>query len=266
MRRAMHGPDPDIASTAALIGDSSRALILSALASGCPLPAGELARLARISPQTASNHLDKLFKGNLLSVEIHGRHHYYRLRDSRVAALLESLSLVARPFEPLTNTQRESTRRLRFARTCYGHLAGHLGVAITEALCAKGLLHDDEAMYKVTRTGEVWFRQFGIEITAMSTRPVARRCLDWSERRHHLAGSLGVALNRRMMELRWLSNVRESRALRLTERGKIELRSTFDLSFGDEKQPIDRVWARSTSSPIASGPRSKEFAALRYER
>src|SRR5690348_2044862 len=83
MRRAMHGPDPDIASTAALIGDSSRALILSALASGCPLPAGELARLARISPQTASNHLDKLFKGNLLSVEIHGRHHYYRLRDSR---------------------------------------------------------------------------------------------------------------------------------------------------------------------------------------
>jgi DNA-binding transcriptional ArsR family regulator len=132
--------DPDIASAAALIGDASRALILSALADGRALPAGELARIARISPQTASSHLDKLFKGNLVSVEVQGRHHYYRLRDSHVAELLESLSIVARPIAPLTSAQRERAEQLRFARTCYGHLAGRLGVAITQALCTNKYL------------------------------------------------------------------------------------------------------------------------------
>jgi DNA-binding transcriptional ArsR family regulator len=122
--RAVSDIDPDIASVASLIGDSSRALILSALADGCALPAGELARIARISPQTASSHLDKLFKGHLVRVEVQGRHHYYRLRDSRVADLLESLSIVAALTAPLTKAQQERKGRIRFARTCYGHLAG----------------------------------------------------------------------------------------------------------------------------------------------
>src|ERR1700752_4915652 len=123
MRNITH-PDPDIAATAALIGDASRAMMLSALADGRALPAGEVARIACVFPQTASNHLDKLFKGNLVSVETQGRHHYYRLHDSRVAELLELLSVASPPVRALTDAQREGARRLRFARTCYGHLAG----------------------------------------------------------------------------------------------------------------------------------------------
>lgn len=231
MSRTVSDLDPDIASAAALIADPSRALILSALTDGRALPAGELARAARISPQTASSHLDKLFKGNLLSVEVQGRHHYYRLRDARVAELLECLSIVARPQRPLTVPQRAAARRLRFARSCYGHLAGQLGVAITEALCAKDFLRDEEPGYQVTAQGAGWLGGLGVDVGSISRRPLTRRCLDWSERRHHLAGALGVALNRRMGELGWTLPVRASRAVRLTERGKAALRSELGLGF-----------------------------------
>ncbi len=223
--------DPDIASAAALIADPSRALILAALIDGRALPAGELARAARISPQTASSHLDKLFKGNLLSVEVQGRHHYYRLRDARVAELLECLSTVARPRQPLTLAQREAARRLRFARTCYGHLAGQLGVAITQALCARDFLRDEEPGYRLTSAGAAWFGELGVDVGSISRRPLTRRCLDWSERRHHLAGALGVELNRRIRELGWTLPVRASRALRLTDRGKQALRAELGLEF-----------------------------------
>ena len=147
---------------AALIGDPSRALILSVLADGRALPAGELARRVRISPQTASSDLDKLFKGKLVCVEIQGRHHYYRLRDSRVAELLESLSILARPFLPSGFTHREQAERLRFARTCYGHFAGQLGVKITQALCTKNCLLCEEGLgYQVSDAGTAWFREMG---------------------------------------------------------------------------------------------------------
>src|SRR5260221_11659627 len=217
--------DPDITSTAALIGDPSRARILAALADGRALPAGELARVARITPQTASAHLDKLFRGQLLAVEVQGRHHYYRLRDTYVAELLESLSRVALPAPALTTTQNDRARTLRFARTCYGHLAGQLGVAVTQALSAGNFLCNDDAGYHVTTKGEAWFGALGIELAALTQRPLTRRCLDWSERRHHLAGALGVALLKRMIELKWVARVRESRALRLSDRGRVALRS-----------------------------------------
>jgi DNA-binding transcriptional ArsR family regulator len=228
--RAIGSLDPDIASAAALIGDSSRALILSVLADGRALPAGELARIARISPQTASSHLDKLFKGNLVSVEVQGRHHYYRLRDSDVAELLESLSVVARPTAPLTSVQRERAEQLRFARTCYGHhLAGRLGVATTRALCTNKYLCDEGLGYKVSAAGTAWFRALGIEIGLIKRQPLTKRCLDWSERRYHLAGALGVALAHRILELHWIVRARDSRALRLTDRGKTALRSELGL-------------------------------------
>jgi DNA-binding transcriptional ArsR family regulator len=227
--RAIATLDPDVASAAALIGDSSRALILSALVDGRALPAGELARIARISPQTASSHLDKLFKGNLVSVEVQGRHHYYRLRDSRVAELLESLAIVARPTPPLTSAQRERAEQLRFARTCYGHLAGWLGVEITRALCVNKYLNDEELGYQVSAAGAAWFRGIGIEIGLIKRQPLTKRCLDWSERRYHLAGALGVALAHRTLELRWIVRARDSRALRLTDRGKAALRSELGL-------------------------------------
>jgi DNA-binding transcriptional ArsR family regulator len=228
--RVIRSVDPDIASVAALIGDPSRALILSVLADGRALRAGELARRVRISPQTASSHLEKLFKGKLVCVEIQGRHHYYRLRDSRVAEVLESLSILARPFLRLGFTRREEAERLRFARTCYGHLAGQLGVKITQALCTKNYLLCEEGLgYQVSDAGTAWFREMGIEIGLIKRHPLTKRCLDWSERRHHLAGALGVALADRTLELRWLARVRDSRALRLTDRGKAALRSKLGL-------------------------------------
>src|SRR5215468_4709177 len=186
--------DPDIASTAALIGDPSRTRILAALADGRALPAGELARVARITPQTASAHLDKLFRGHLLAVEVQGRHHYYRLRNPQVAQVLESLSIVAPP--ALTSAHRDSTDGLRFARICYDHLAGKLGVGVTRALCDHSYIHDGEVGYAVTDTGKAWFGNLGIDVEELrsSRRPLTRRCLDWSERRPHLAGGLGAAL------------------------------------------------------------------------
>lgn len=223
-------PDPDIASVAALIGDPSRALMLSALTDGRALPAGELARLAHVSPQTGSSHLDKLFKANLLSVEVQGRHHYYRLRNARVADLLEAMSVIARPPEPRTMWQREQARQLRFARTCYGHLAGKLGVAVTEALCAKNSIIEEDAGYQVSETGAAWFLALGIEIAALKRKPLAKPCLDWSERRHHLAGALGVALCAKISELGWVTRIRDSRALRLNDRGKAALNATLAIA------------------------------------
>jgi DNA-binding transcriptional ArsR family regulator len=215
---------------AAVIGDSSRALMLSALADGRAMPAGDLARFAHISPQTASGHLDKLFKAKLLSVEVQGRHHYYRLRNARVAELIESLSIIARPVEPLTEGQRERAGQLRFARTCYGHLAGKLGVAITRALCARSYLAEEDSGYTISDRGAAWFRSIGVEIATIKRKPLAKRCLDWSERRHHLAGALGVALCGRIVELRWAVRVRNSRALRLSDSGKAQLQSELGLA------------------------------------
>ena len=222
--------DPDIAALAAVIGDSSRALMLAALADGCAMPAGALARLAHISPQTASSHLDKLFRANLVSVEVQGRHHYFRLRNARVAELLESLSIVAPRVEPLTERQRERAGQLRFARTCYGHLAGKLGVELTQALCARSYLTDDDSGYFISDNGAAWFRALEIEVATLKRKPLTKRCLDWSERRHHLAGALGVALCGRIIDLRWAVRIRDSRALRLTDRGRMQLESELGLS------------------------------------
>jgi DNA-binding transcriptional ArsR family regulator len=226
--------DPDLATTAALIGDPSRAAILTALFDGRALTAGELARHAGVSPQTASTHLDRLFKGNLLAVEIQGRHHYYRLRDERVAQLLERLAVIARASPAFTDAQRRAAHQLRFARSCYGHLAGYAGVAIAEALCRKAFLIEDELAYKITETGKQWFRRLGVEVDALRSaahRLLTRRCLDWSERRHHLSGVLGVALAQRLFSLGWFVHTRELRVLRLTERGLKGLETELGIVF-----------------------------------
>jgi len=225
--------DPDVAATAALIGEPSRAAILMALSDGRALPAGELARYARVSPQTASAHLDRLFKGKLISVEVQGRHHYYRLRDERVAHLLERLSAIAPPAPAFTSIQRREAQTLRFARTCYGHLAGRLGVRVTESIRIAGFLAEDAEAFTVTASGDEWFRRMGIDLDALrgTRRPLCRRCLDWSERRHHLAGSLGVALAKRFFDLNWIARVRQGRALRVTVRGYAALRDELGIEF-----------------------------------
>src|SRR5262245_21682772 len=219
MRSRSH-VDPDVARVAALVGDPSRAAILLALSDGRALPSGELARHASIAPQTASAHLDKLFRARLLAVEIHGRHHYYRLRGPQVARLLESLSIVA--LRPRAAVHNDSATALRFARICYDHLAGKLGVAMTCALRDRGYVADSDAGYNVTHRGEAWFGDLGVAVAQLRAgrRPLTRRCLDWSEQQPHLAGALGAALANTCMKLRWITRARTGRIVYLTEKGQ----------------------------------------------
>ena len=187
---------------------------------------------ARVSAQAASAHLDRLFKGNLITAEVQGQHHYYRMRDDRVAQLIERLAAIAPPASALlTPAQRRDAQTLRYARTCYGHLAGTLGVAVTQALCDAGFLLEDEGAYKVADSGKQWFRRIGVDVDALRTgskRPLTRWCIDWSERRHHLSGVLGVAMTQRFLALGWI--VRQGRAVRLTDRGRSALLSELGVT------------------------------------
>lgn len=225
--------DPDVPAVAATLADRSRAAMLMALADGKALPAGELARCARVSAQTASWHLARMLEAKLVAVEIHGRHRYYRVANEHVARLLEALSLFAPPRPALTALQNDAARTLRFARTCYGHLAGTMGVSLAEAMRSRGYLRDSDAGWLLTAAGESWFGALGIDVPNLrrARRPLLRQCLDWSERRYHLAGALGDALAARCFELGWLARVRQSRAVRLTDRGRAALRERLGISF-----------------------------------
>jgi len=216
--------DPDFASTATLLGDPSRALILQALADGRALPATELARSAGITPQTASTHLARLLAGKIVRVERQGRHRYFSLTAS-AADLLETLA----SFTAAAGPREARNSNLRFARTCYKHLAGQVGTAVTQALCHRDFLHEADGRYEITRDGQNWLRTMEIDVARLRARPVTRRCLDWSERRPHLGGSLGVALRRRFIELGWLTPLREPRCLRVTPRGYRALRDVLKL-------------------------------------
>jgi DNA-binding transcriptional ArsR family regulator len=196
--------EPDIASVAALIGVPARAMILAALADGRALPAGELAAASGLSLSGASAHLALLQRGRLLTVEREGRHRYYRLAGPQVAAALEALA----PLATMTSAERylsPAVRALRQGRTCYDHLAGEIGVVLAEALERHDFIAPGHGKcLEVTARGADFFAHvFGIQTSSL--RPgrhgVARRCLDWTERRHHIAGPLGAALLRRCREL-----------------------------------------------------------------
>jgi DNA-binding transcriptional ArsR family regulator len=214
--------EPDLASVAALISDPSRAAMLMTLVDGRALPAGELAAVAGLSLSGASAHLARLLDGRLLAMEREGRHRYYRLAGPQVAAALEGLAPLAiaprkvRPRVP----QAEALRR---GRTCYDHLAGELGVAFARGLERRGLLAAGEGKrLEVTVGGAQWFADLGIETARM--RPgrhgVACRCLDWTERQHHLGGPLGAAMLRRCCELGWIVKAdRSTRAVKLSASG-----------------------------------------------
>ena len=219
--------EPSIATVAALIGDTGRAAMLTALVGGRALPAGELATAAGMSPPSASAHLAKLTDGGLLAVEREGRHRYYRLAGPGVAAILESLaSHAGQPMRPGA-VRTPNARALRYARTCYDHLAGELGVAVATALEDRGLLAPaDGKRLDVTSSGVTWFAAvLGIDATTL--RPgrhgVACRCLDWTERRHHLAGPLGTHMLRRYCDLGWLTKTPDSRAVQLSPIGRDSL-------------------------------------------
>ncbi len=212
----------DIAHIASLIGDKARATMLMALLAGRALTAGELAKQANISPQTASSHLNKLVKSSLLVVESQGRHRYYRLANRDVAHVLESLALVA-PMQPYSE---KPVSEIQYARSCYDHLAGRLGVAVTLALLKNKWIKPADNEYVVTPGGIKFFISLGIdcEDLLIKRRRFAYPCLDWSERVHHLAGSLGARLLEIFIDKRWVMRVKSSRALLVTEKGKHELR------------------------------------------
>jgi len=211
--------DAEISAPASLMGDATRATFLMALSDGESLPASELARRARVSPSTASIQLAKLVEGGLLTVERNGRHRYYGLADRQVAAAIESLAVIA-PRRPASSLRQARVgTELQAARTCYDHLAGTLGVTLFEALQRQRLL---TAELEPTRKGAKRFGELGIDVDELAgrRRPFAKRCLDWTERRDHLAGSLGAALAARCFQLDWLERLPTSRAVRVTENGR----------------------------------------------
>jgi DNA-binding transcriptional ArsR family regulator len=221
--------EPNIATVAALIGDPARAAILGVLADGRALPAGELSASSGLSPSAASAHLMKLLEGGLLALEREGRHRYYRLAGPQVAAALESLALIA--VQPSHNVIvcSPQVQALRYARSCYDHLAGKLGVEIAVALENRGLIAaaGEGKRVDVTQAGVKWFETvFAVNVRKL--RPgrhgLACRCLDWTERRHHLAGPLGAQLLQRCCDLGWLTRTPQSRAVQLTRKGSNNLR------------------------------------------
>ena len=194
---------PSLAEVAALVGNPARANMLQALVDGRALTASELAYAGRVAPQTASDHLAKLTEGRLLALAKQGRHSYYRLASPLVATMLESIMAVAADGPARYQPRWRGGDALRNARTCYDHLAGRLGVAMADALVERDYIALSEDGGVVTPQGEDFFLRFGIDLRerTRSRRPFCRPCLDWSERRTHLAGAVGAALAEHCFEL-----------------------------------------------------------------
>ena len=219
--------EPNIAAVTSLIADPARAAMLTALFDGRALPAGELAYASGVTAQTASSHLAKLLAGGLLAVETEGRHRYYRLAGSQIAQLLEQLAAILPEGPVRRKALSAEARELRFARCCYDHLAGQLGVAVTRGLQERGfIVPASEKRFDVTPAGSAWFGRIGIDVPALkpTRRGLARQCLDWTERAHHLAGPLGVRLMGALCASGWLRRSKDSRAVLVTPKGRVELK------------------------------------------
>ncbi len=222
-----------MAEVAALVGDPARTGMLNALMQGRALTAKELALTAGVAAPTASGHLGRLAAAGLVAVTAQGRHRYYRLASPRVAALLESLSVVAAfssPARPRVRSPQEQA--LRLARTCYDHLAGRLGVAIADSMIARGyvVLGDDGGEVTVAGAGFLGDR-LDIDMATVGRRRIfCRPCLDWSERRPHLAGAIGAAIAGRCFEAGWIERRRATRALTVTPAGRDAFAEMFAVS------------------------------------
>ena len=219
-----------ISSVGELIGEPARTAILIALLDGRDLSAGELAKIAGISPQSASAHLSKLVDGALLTARHHGRHRYYGITRPDVAYALEALGSIATLPRPTAAIRSREDLDMYRARSCYDHLAGRVAVELTKALeDSKVILISGERDYKLGPKGLIWFANMDIDVDALQRvrRIFARRCLDWTERKPHLAGALGAALYSRMFAAGWIARRPGTRALRITQRGARELQTRF---------------------------------------
>lgn len=225
--------DADFASIGALLADDARATMLLSLLGGDAVPAGELARRAGVSPSGASAHLRRLRDGGLIAEEAVGRRRLFRLASDELAEALEALARVAPP-KPVNGLRAaQAGEALRHARTCYDHLAGELGVAVTDALVARGVLASSDGTFAVSAPGAVWFEQLEIDLVPLrrARRSFARACLDWSERRPHLAGSLGAAVASAFFARRWIERLPGGRAVVLTPAGAAWLETELGLRF-----------------------------------
>ncbi|WP_418896271.1 ArsR/SmtB family transcription factor [Streptomyces cupreus] len=221
----MTAPDPrapHLARLASLIADETRAACLLALLDGRAWTAGELARHAGVAASTLSEHLGKLVAGGLLVEERQGRHRYVRLADARAAQLVEDLAAQVAPravVRPRSLRQSSAGSAMARGRTCYDHLAGRLGIAVTDAFTARGLLRQDTG-FALTDAGVAWFDSAGIRLERGGGRPLARACLDWTERRPHLAGVAGAAVCRHALDAGWCVRIGSERAVKVTPTGE----------------------------------------------
>ncbi|MFD7279392.1 ArsR/SmtB family transcription factor [Streptomyces sp. NPDC059862] len=226
---------PALARFAGLIADETRAVCLLALLDGRAWTAGELARHAGVAASTASEHLHRLVAGGVLAEERQGRHRYVRLADARVAQLVEDLAAQVAPGAVVRRPRglRETSAGSAMARgrTCYDHFAGRLGIAVTDALTARGLLLQDTG-FALTDAGLRWFDSAGIALDRTSRRPLARACLDWTERRPHLAGVAGAALCRHALDAAWCVRIGSERAVKVTPEGERALSELLGIEAG----------------------------------
>jgi DNA-binding transcriptional ArsR family regulator len=235
--------DADIAAIAAVLADRRRCRVLMALGDGRALTASVLASEAGVAPSTASEHLAKLVRAGLISVEQRGRHRYFRLAGPNVADLLEAMAVVAPPAPIRSLSDETKARAIRAARTCYDHLAGRLGVATMDSLLERGWLEGEVdgsprsttrssqrriGGLAVTESGAVFLEELGIDLDHLPPRrPALRFCIDWSEQRPHLAGAVGAALTARLFDLGWIRRADRSRAVRVTDEGRSGFADTF---------------------------------------
>jgi hypothetical protein len=208
--------------------------MISALLDGRALSASELARAARITPQTASTHLGKLARAGLLSVERNGRHRYFRLASSTVAEMIEGIVAVALEKRPKFRPLSRQAHAVNAARICYDHLAGRLSVDLTDALVSREYIVLDDKAAEITIAGTRFFAEFGI---ALPKRRLTRLCLDWTERRPHVAGALGAAIAERFFELGWMERMKRGHAVIVTALGRRGFHETFGI---DAAEPVDR--------------------------
>lgn len=225
--KAQPAGDADLAAVGALLAEPARAKVLLALSDGRSLPASMLAAEAGVAPSTASHHLARLAAGGLITVATRGRHRYYALAGPDVADLLEAVARVA-PAQPVRSL-REGTRAhaLRYARRCYDHLAGRLGVALADALQRQRFVEVTDAAYTVTDLGAERLGRLGFELSAGDA---ARACRDWTEQRSHLAGAVGRSLLTGLLERGWLERDARSRALRVTRAGVCALPAVLGIA------------------------------------
>ncbi|MEB2302701.1 helix-turn-helix domain-containing protein [Lysinibacillus xylanilyticus] len=223
------GINPNMAEIASLLGETSRATMLASMMDGRFHTASELAYMAAIKPQTASFHLAKLVEGNLVRVEKQGRHRYFQLAGEEIAQLLESFLAISPPPEVRSLKQSSQMKLLQDARTCYDHLAGKLGVQLTESLLNAGFLKLEEKQFLITAEGAQFFTDFGLDLDDLKRkrRSFSHACLDWSERRYHLAGALGQGMMTHFLSLGWVTRVPAIRAIKVTEKGRAGFKEVF---------------------------------------